>query len=711
MLKFFLSFIAAIFFTGSLVAQNWQLVWSDEFNGTQLDAANWIYDLGTGSQFGLNGWGNNELQYYTDQTTNVDVAGGVLTITALEESLNSMDYTSGRIRTVNQQYWTYGKIEARIDLPTGQGIWPAFWMLNEQGFWPGEIDIMEMVGNAPNTIHGTCHYNVPGAPVSSGSSISSATSYADDFHVYAIEWYPDNILWYLDDVLFFQVNRQELAPEYAWLFDIDHYLLLNVAVGGNWPGSPDGSTVFPQEMLVDYVRVYQYDEAATVNDVTFTVDMSSEAILPGDVVHLNGSFNAWCGTCNPLTDLGNGIWTTTISLPPGIHEYKFTTNGWGGLQEQFSQGMPCTLTSYGDPDNFTNRFVNLGFEDTSIGVVCFNSCVGCAGNNYTGCTDNDAVNYDPASINDDGSCLYSVDFSVNMNEEILNPGDIVYLNGSFNGWCGICNPMEDTDQDGIWDLNLSLPDGQHEFKYTTNGWTGLIETFSGGESCTLSTDGGGGEIFVNRVIYLNQSPLDVSTVCFNSCEACPAADVDVVFRVDLYNENLAGESVYLFVDLLGWDASPILMDGLGYGYWETLVNLPANQTVEYAFGIGPNSIGLESVSGPCALNSYRQILSPQTNTVLDLVCFTLCEQCEGCGNPLYLNFNPFSIDNSSFCGDMLSFGCTYYLAENYEPLANTEDGSCVFQLADDCPEDINSDGLISTSDLLLMLATFGGSCN
>lgn len=694
----------------SAVGQNWQLVWSDEFDGTELDLSNWTYDLGTGSQFGLNGWGNNELQYYTDQSSNVDVNGGFLTISAREESLGGMNYTSGRIKTRNKQFWTYGKIEARIDLPTGQGIWPAFWMLNEEGFWPGEIDIMEMIGNVPNTIYGTCHYGVPAAPVSSGGNISSPTSYADGFHTYMIEWYPDNILWYVDGDLYFSVNRQELAPEYTWLFDIDHYLLLNVAVGGNWPGSPDASTVFPQEMLVDYVRVYQYDETQEMHDVTFSVDMSETSIQPGDVVHLNGSFNGWCGTCNPLNDLGNGLWSTTISLPPGIHEYKFTTNGWNGLQEFFNQGMPCTFTTYGDPNDFINRFANVGFEDEVLPIACFESCTGCAGNNYSGCTDPDAVNYDPAAFNDDGSCLFAVEFVVDMNEEGLAPADIVYVNGTFNNWCGTCNPMEDTDQNGVWELILTLPDGQHEFKYTTNGWNGLIEQFAPGELCTLTTIDGP-NTYVNRVFQLTNNSLTLSQVCFNSCEACSVEDVELTFRVDVFNEDLQGQNVYLFTDYLGWEVAPLILTYLGYGIWEGSLVLPGNSELTFAYGIGDQLSGIESVTGACAIGGLRHLNVPSTSTVLDLICFGECNLCNGCNDPFSLNFNPFSLNDPTQCDIEVSFGCTYASASNYSASANTDDGSCIFDLGQECSEDINQDGLISTADLLLMLSSFGGACN
>jgi len=246
--------------------QAWVPVWADEFNGTALDLANWQYQVGTGTQYGLPaGWGNNELQFYTNRPQNIGVANGLLTITARQESYNGASYTSARIRSLDRRQFTYGRYEARLKVPAGQGLWPAFWMLpstNAYGGWAssGEIDILETV-NAATAAHGTIHHggNWPNNVHTGGSSPGT---WSNDFHVYAVEWEPDEIRWYVDGSQFFQTTSSvwfsssaptnDRAP-----FDRDFHFLLNLAVGGNWPGPPNGSTPFPSTFQIDYVRVQQ----------------------------------------------------------------------------------------------------------------------------------------------------------------------------------------------------------------------------------------------------------------------------------------------------------------------------------------------------------------------------------------------------------------------------------------------------------------------
>ncbi len=233
----------------------WQVVWEDQFDGPTLDSTKWVRETGGG------GWGNAELEYYTDRGSNARVEGGHLIIQALQESFGNREYTSARLKTQNLGAWRYGRVEARIQIPRGQGLWPAFWMLGEdigQVGWPecGEIDIMENIGREPAVVHGTVHgpgysgANGKGAPY----QLTTGT-FADSFHVYAIEWEPQAIRWYVDGYLYHSVTPQDLPGR--WVFDHPFFIILNVAVGGNWPGSPDQTTVFPQTMLVDYVRVYQ----------------------------------------------------------------------------------------------------------------------------------------------------------------------------------------------------------------------------------------------------------------------------------------------------------------------------------------------------------------------------------------------------------------------------------------------------------------------
>ena len=244
------------------VSTDWTLVWSDEFkqaDGTPPDPAKW------GCETGGNGWGNNELEYYTARTNNARIEDGQLVIEALKEDFRGRKFTSARLLTQGKWSWTYGRFEARMKLPRGQGIWPAFWMLGTNlatASWPacGEIDIMEHIGKEPGTVHGTVHgpgYSGSGgigAPV----TLPGGRTLASDFHVFAVECETNRITWFMDGASYFTVVPASLPPEARWVFNQPKFLLLNLAVGGGWPGYPDASTTFPQRLIVDYVRVYEH---------------------------------------------------------------------------------------------------------------------------------------------------------------------------------------------------------------------------------------------------------------------------------------------------------------------------------------------------------------------------------------------------------------------------------------------------------------------
>lgn len=241
--------------------REWQLVWSDEFNsaaGTQPDPANWSYDIGTGQD----GWGNQELQYYTNRPENISMDGqGNLVITARAESFSGRTFTSARIKTQGLFAQAYGRFEARIKNPYGPGIWPAFWMLGadvETVGWPqaGEIDIMEMRGQDPTIIHGSLHGPgyFAGNPISGSYALKNAR-FDTDFYVYAVEWFPDRIDFFVNGYLYNRVKANDVPGE--WVFDSPFFLILNVAVGGSYVGFPNVNTPFPQQMVIDYVRVYQ----------------------------------------------------------------------------------------------------------------------------------------------------------------------------------------------------------------------------------------------------------------------------------------------------------------------------------------------------------------------------------------------------------------------------------------------------------------------
>jgi beta-glucanase (GH16 family) len=244
----------------------WTLIWSDEFSGadgSSPDSSKWTYDLGG------KGWGNQELESYTNRKENARIEKGNLVITALKESYTgadglTRDYTSARLKTLGLFAQTYGRFEARIKIPAGQGMWPAFWMLGEHissAGWPkcGEIDIMENVGKEPGTVHGSLHGPSTERPTSDLTSIFSlpvGQNFADDFHLYAVEWDPEIVRFYVDSNLYASFQSSQWPAGGKWVFDHPFFIILNLAVGGNWPGSPDASTKFPQSMLVDYVRVY-----------------------------------------------------------------------------------------------------------------------------------------------------------------------------------------------------------------------------------------------------------------------------------------------------------------------------------------------------------------------------------------------------------------------------------------------------------------------
>jgi beta-glucanase (GH16 family) len=237
-----------------------ELAWADEFtgpSGARLDSTRWRFDTGG------DGWGNGQLEYNTDRTENVALDGdGHLAIVARKDSFQGNAYTSGRINTKGLFEQTHGRIEARLLLPEGQGIWPAFWLLGndiDTVGWPqcGEIDIMEFRGQHPAVVLGTVHGPGYAGAAGVGTETAVGGGLAGRFRVFAIEWDADGIRWFVDDFLYHQLTPAGIPAGTRWVFDHPFFLLLNVAVGGGFAGPPDTSTVFPRTMLVDYVRVYR----------------------------------------------------------------------------------------------------------------------------------------------------------------------------------------------------------------------------------------------------------------------------------------------------------------------------------------------------------------------------------------------------------------------------------------------------------------------
>ena len=302
-----------------LCQADWQLVWSDEFNqpdGSSPDPTKWGYDLGGG------GHGNNELENYTSRTNNARIVGGNLVIEADQENYGGDSYTSARMKTQGLWSWTYGRVEARIKIPRGQGIWPAFWMLgNSIGSvgWPacGEIDIMENIGKTSDqgTDHSTLHGPQNGGDYNGGAGIShthtlpGGAALADDFHLYAVEWTTNQIQFFLDTNLFATVTPANVPSGGTWVFTAPEFIILNIAVGGNWPGNPDGTTVFPQQMLVDYVHVYSYVSGQINPPAPIAIAIQ----YGGLVTWPTASGTTWVLQTSPR----NGVWSNLLGPTAG----------------------------------------------------------------------------------------------------------------------------------------------------------------------------------------------------------------------------------------------------------------------------------------------------------------------------------------------------------------------------------------------------------
>ena len=243
--------------------EGWNIVWQDEFDKDSLDLTKWSRETGG------HGWGNNELQFYTDSDSNSYVENGNLILKAqvvpqgIGSSKGLRYYSSARLRTYGKGDWKYGRIEVKAKVASGQGIWPAIWMLPTDwlfGGWPssGEIDIMEHVGYDLGVVHGSVHTEAYNHKINTQRSSARKIANVDtEFHVYSIIWDKDKISFFIDDVQYFLFENDQKGNYKTWPFDQRFHLLINIAVGGDWPGNPDNSTNFPRKMLVDYVRVYE----------------------------------------------------------------------------------------------------------------------------------------------------------------------------------------------------------------------------------------------------------------------------------------------------------------------------------------------------------------------------------------------------------------------------------------------------------------------
>ncbi|PSR14082.1 MAG: hypothetical protein C7N36_05380 [Bacteroidetes bacterium] len=349
-MKITLTFLCLLLPLGHyLDAQCYNLVWADEFDGTAIDNTKWSFQTGAG------GWGNNEWQYYTDR--NATVADGSLRIIARQESYLGADYTSARMRSINQGDWTYGKMEASIKLPQGKGIWPAFWMMptnSVYGGWPrsGEIDIMEYLGHQTSIVYGTCHYgnSYLDKGQTSGSVNISPASFADGaFHTFAVEWEPSQIRWYVDGTHYLTYYAGDEGA-YIFPFDQDFHFIFNLAVGGSWPGYPDGTTVFPQTLEVDYVRTYQLLSTLAIAGETLVDPQATGTAYA--VPPIAGTTYAWTVPTGATISSGDGTPTITVDWGTTSGEVAVVLTNACGTR---TLNLPVSVTA--------NLAPNPGFEE------------------------------------------------------------------------------------------------------------------------------------------------------------------------------------------------------------------------------------------------------------------------------------------------------------------------------------------------------------
>lgn len=349
--------IACVFILAKSAAQCPRLVWSDEFNGPTLDLNKWSFQTGDGCDMNLCGWGNNELEYYTNSTDNISVNNGLLSINARRQTINNRNYTSGKILTKNKFDFKYGYIEARMKLPTGKGMWPAFWMLptdNVYGAWPtsGELDIMESLGHATSTVYGTIHYGNPWPNNSSSSKQFDLplSSFDGGYHTIGLEWNEKDIKWMIDGYIYSQKTTLDVSP-FKWPFDQKFHFIINLAVGGNWPGNPDGSTILPQTFTIDYVRVYDNTPAIYLNGKSaatnkeervqyslFNVQNGSSIVwtVPEDATIVSGqgtsilivNFGNKSGTVKAVvkSDCGESSYQTEVKVDPALIQGRVLEN-------------------------------------------------------------------------------------------------------------------------------------------------------------------------------------------------------------------------------------------------------------------------------------------------------------------------------------------------------------------------------------------------
>lgn len=531
----------------------WKLVWNDEFNapaGASPNQKYWGYELGDGTINGIPGWGNDELEYYTDSTENAATDGlGNLVITAKEADgslicyYGPCQYTSARLLTKNKFEVAYGRIEARIKVPSGAGLWPAFWSLGtdiDRVGWPqtGEIDIMENVGRLPNEIFGTIH----GPGYSGGNSFGQSYDFgepaAGQFHTVAVEWKPDEIRWYVDGIQYHRATPADVAPN-QWVFNHPFYLLLNVAIGGNFGGPVGADTVFPQQMLVDYVRLYQGPDTAERFEAQFT-----------------DNFSGWQRITLPF-----GEFKRSTDQPKGAPKDGLTLSSvWGyGFQLPGNTPTPVLIDQVKLQANCAFDVAVTSAADSGPGSlrqavagVCFGGSIGFdAGlsNQTIGLTSAELTLDKPMTIDGAGAPGLAISGSDLVRPFVVNPTMNVTIKNlkivhgyGFQLAGGILNNGTLALDNVIVENNTVATDGEDWWKggagiYNGDGSTLALVNSTVANNTAQASNGGGIYAFFNTLVIL-----DRSTLSGNSANV--GGGLRTLGDVEIVNSTISGNSSY-----------------------------------------------------------------------------------------------------------------------------------------------------------------------